>query len=319
VSKTAGGVTTKYLIDYLNPTGFPQVIAETSSDGTMRTYTYGLERISQQQFTPNSGSPATSFYLYDGHQSVRSLANPAGAVTDTYDYDAFGNLIDRTGPTANNYLFAGEQFDPALGIYYNRARYYDQRRGRFWTMDTVEGSSVDAQTLHRYLYTRADPINRRDPSGNQDDLLELEITLEISAELDTATVAAAVPELGLAETALEVATIEDAEIAAGFADTIAPATIADAVPLAAESVLSEAAAVEAVEAAEATVARYVVTAEEAALWNAELQATIAATQTAWWEGLTVAERAEWIYTELETLMEGVSESWVENLFGSLVP
>jgi hypothetical protein len=30
----------------------------------------------------------------------------------TYDYDAFGNLIHQTGSTPNNYLFAGEQFDP---------------------------------------------------------------------------------------------------------------------------------------------------------------------------------------------------------------
>jgi len=41
--------------------------------------------------------------------------------TDTYDYDAFGNLINSTGSTPNNCLFAGEQFDPALGVYYNRA------------------------------------------------------------------------------------------------------------------------------------------------------------------------------------------------------
>jgi hypothetical protein len=34
----------------------------------------------------------------------------------TYDYDAYGNLIHATGTTSNNYLFAGEQFDPDLGI-----------------------------------------------------------------------------------------------------------------------------------------------------------------------------------------------------------
>jgi RHS repeat-associated protein len=86
-------------------------------------------------------------------------------VTDTYDYDAFGNLIAKTGTTVNNYLFAGEQFDPALGIYYNRARYYDQRQGRFWTMDSFEGSANEPATLHRYLYTTNNPISLVDPSG----------------------------------------------------------------------------------------------------------------------------------------------------------
>jgi len=39
--------------------------------------------------------------------------------THMYDYDAFGNLIFSSGTTPNNYLFAGEQFDASIGIYYN--------------------------------------------------------------------------------------------------------------------------------------------------------------------------------------------------------
>ena len=75
---------------------------------------------------------------------MRFLIRFHGAITETYDYDAFGNLIFSTGSTPNNYLFAGEQFDPALGSYYNRTRYYDQRQGRFWTM---EGGKSQAQGM----------------------------------------------------------------------------------------------------------------------------------------------------------------------------
>jgi len=96
--------------------------------------------------------------------------------------DAFGNLISSTGSTPNNYLFAGEQFDPALGIYYNRARYYDQRQGRFWTMDTFEGDPQSPTSLHRYLYASQDPITRHDPSGN-DDLVEFAAANGISQTL----------------------------------------------------------------------------------------------------------------------------------------
>jgi RHS repeat-associated protein len=39
----------------------------------------------------------------------------------------------------NNYLFAGEQFDPDLGLYFNRARYLNTGTGRFWTMDALQG------------------------------------------------------------------------------------------------------------------------------------------------------------------------------------
>jgi RHS repeat-associated protein len=74
-------------------------------------------------------------------------------------------LISKTGATPNNYLFAGEQFDPALGIYYNRARYYDQRQGRFWTMDTIEGEDSSPASLHKYTYAAANPVSYNDPSG----------------------------------------------------------------------------------------------------------------------------------------------------------
>ena len=33
------------------------------------------------------------------------LVDEDGNITDTYTYDAFGNLTDRTGTTENNYLY----------------------------------------------------------------------------------------------------------------------------------------------------------------------------------------------------------------------
>jgi RHS repeat-associated protein len=62
---------------------------------------------------------------------VRQLTNSSGAITDTYDYDAFGNLLNKTGTTPNNYLYRSEQFDPDLGLYYLRARYINPLTGRF--------------------------------------------------------------------------------------------------------------------------------------------------------------------------------------------
>ena len=152
------------------------MLDELQNGSVSRTYSYGLSLISQK---PGASGSQLSFYGFDGHGSVRLLTDSTGAVTDTYDYDAFGILISHTGTTANNCLFAGEQFDPALGIYYNRARYYDQRIGRFWTMDTWEGDIHDPFSLHRYLYSRANPSNRIDPNG-KDDLAELSVANGIS-------------------------------------------------------------------------------------------------------------------------------------------
>jgi RHS repeat-associated protein len=163
VSETTGAGTTQYLVDTLNPTGYAQVVEELQNNLVTRRYTWGLELISQSQIS--NQQTTTSFYGFDGHGSVRLLTNSAGTITDTYDYDAFGNLLASTGSTSNNYLFAAEQFDPALGIYYNRARYYDERNGRFWTMDIFEGVDDTPLSLHRYAYVASDPVNNTDPCG----------------------------------------------------------------------------------------------------------------------------------------------------------
>ena len=167
VSKTVNRVTTTYLVDDLNPTGYAQVVLETTG-GETRQYVYGSERLSQRRVT--SATAETRYFGYDGHGSVRLLTDSNGAVTDTYDYDAFGNLINSTGLTPNEFRFSGEQFDFDLNLYYNRARYYNTTTGRFWNMDTEEGDSQDPSSLHKYLYGGADPINHIDPTGNDFDL-----------------------------------------------------------------------------------------------------------------------------------------------------
>jgi RHS repeat-associated protein len=138
-----------------------------------------------------------TIYGYDGHGSVRQLTNAAGAVTDSYDYDAFGNLINSTGSTPNNYLFASEQYDPALALYYNRARYLNTTTGRFWTMDSTVGSDVAPLSLHRYFYAGEDPVNRLDPSGHDFDLGSTIGALEVSVTIDLAPVIRGVAILGL--------------------------------------------------------------------------------------------------------------------------
>lgn len=163
VSKTVNGVTTQYLIDTNNPTGYAQVVEEISGGSVQRVYTYGHKLISQSQLI--NGDWRSSFYGYDGQGSVRLLADVGGSVTDSYSYDAFGNLIHSTGNTPNVYLYAGERYESALGLIYLRARFMDPASGRFWSSDSFEGMIEDPLSLHKYLYAAADPVNNSDPSG----------------------------------------------------------------------------------------------------------------------------------------------------------
>jgi RHS repeat-associated protein len=136
---------------------------ELTNNQVTRSYAYGHSLISQRQIA--NGQWLTSFYGYDGQGNVRFLTDFSGAITDHYTYDAFGNLIATTGNTPNEHLFAGEQYDSNVGLYYLRARYLDPQSGRFLSMDPAKGSNSDPRSLHKYLYSLNDPVNRIDPSG----------------------------------------------------------------------------------------------------------------------------------------------------------
>jgi RHS repeat-associated protein len=157
VSSTVGGVTTQYLID--SNRDYAQVLEEYVDGVRSVSYVYGRDLISQER------SSGTSFYLVDGLGSTTALANVNGNVTDTYSYEAFGELEGQSGSTENSYLFTGEQFDQNLGEYYLRQRYYDTETGRFTRRDVYEGSIDRPITSHRYLYSWGNPANWQDPSG----------------------------------------------------------------------------------------------------------------------------------------------------------
>ena len=61
--------------------------------------------------------------------------------------------------------YRAEQYDPDLGLYYLRARYYNPLTGRFLSRDPEDGKPVDPKSLHKYLYADGDPVNRWDSTG----------------------------------------------------------------------------------------------------------------------------------------------------------
>ena len=148
-------------VKYINDnSSLTNVLAEIGSEGSVQAYyTIGADLISQER------DGKVSVYLYDGHGSIVGLANENGIVTDTYSYDAFGNLLKSTGFTKNYYRYCGEQFDETTGLYYLRARYMDTSTGRFISQDSYAGSIFDPISLHRYLYANANPVMYSDPSG----------------------------------------------------------------------------------------------------------------------------------------------------------
>ena len=72
--------------------------------------------------------------------NVLGYADETGAVVAAYDYDAYGNLLDSTGPLAAafRHRFSTKLFDPDIGLCYYGYRWYSPALGRWISRDPIE-------------------------------------------------------------------------------------------------------------------------------------------------------------------------------------
>ena len=171
----SGDEVTTYLIDPANHTGYAQVIEEVITDTTGATdvvdrisYVVGDDVIAQAVSTDITGTPTwgtAEYLLYDGHGSTRQLQKADETILEVYAYDAYGVNLDASTSSLTSLQYAGEHYDADAGHYYNRARWYNPSNGRFNRVDPFSGNNADPQSLHKYLYAHANPVNMVDPSG----------------------------------------------------------------------------------------------------------------------------------------------------------
>ena len=105
------------------------------------------------------------FYLPDLLGSIAALTDSTGKVSASYRTDAFGNLLDQKGTIQNPFIFTGREYEPDLGLYYYRARFYDPALGRFMSVDP----KWTPAKLNKYAYALNAPTRYRDPLGLSDD------------------------------------------------------------------------------------------------------------------------------------------------------
>ena len=112
------------------------------------------------------GTGGSSYYLYDGRNSVTGLLAETGALTNSYRYDPYGELAAGTADGVNYYGYRAESANTKTGFQYLRARYYNPENGNFVTEDTYPGEPEYPLTRNRYTYTLNNPVNYADPSGH---------------------------------------------------------------------------------------------------------------------------------------------------------
>jgi RHS repeat-associated protein len=129
-----------------------------AAGGVLTKYTQALN---VDQPLAEFRSEVTDYYQTDALGSVTSLTNGSGTVAASYTYNAFGNLSGSTGSVMNAFRYTGREFDTEIGVYYYRARYYDQTSGRFVGEDPEQfGGGANF-----YSYVQNDPNDLTDPFG----------------------------------------------------------------------------------------------------------------------------------------------------------
>jgi RHS repeat-associated protein len=120
-----------------------------------------------------------SYYHCDGNANVTMLINNSQAIVAKYLYDAFGNIISKSGllADANIYRFSSKEAHPNSGLVYYLYRYYDPNLQRWPNRDPLSdyGSLVysepndeslwDFIEINLYRPVGNSPVNSTDPYG----------------------------------------------------------------------------------------------------------------------------------------------------------
>ena len=106
---------------------------------------------------------STSKFLHaDALGSTRGITDSSQNVTDSMLYDAFGNVLSRTGTTPTPFGFVGAsqyQTDSDSGLQLLGHRYYDPSIGRFLSQDSAKAGT------NWYAYCDNNPLKKVDPKG----------------------------------------------------------------------------------------------------------------------------------------------------------
>jgi RHS repeat-associated protein len=111
---------------------------------------------------------STSYYFWTNQRSdVMSILDTSGNEIGSYQYDAYGNVLNEEGEIAkeNPIRYTGYYYDNETNHYYLKARYYDPENGNFLALDPHPGDDDDPLSQNGYTYAKNNPMMNIDPNG----------------------------------------------------------------------------------------------------------------------------------------------------------
>ena len=101
------------------------------------------------------------FYHYNHRGDVVSVTDSTGAEVGHYRYDAYGNVVEKTGDFDSPYQFSMKEYSSDTGLIYYGFRFYMPEEGRWLNKDPL--GYIDGWNL--YGMVTNNPINFIDPLG----------------------------------------------------------------------------------------------------------------------------------------------------------
>jgi len=138
----------------------------------VREYVYAGGALAVERRYASDGTASEWRRHRDHLGSLRIVTDESGRKAEAHDWRPYGQEMaswTATGATTRK-LYTGHERDAETGLDYMLARYHASSAGAFMTVDPLDASAKAADPLswNRYAYVRGNPLNRVDPTGEED-------------------------------------------------------------------------------------------------------------------------------------------------------
>lgn len=167
VTRTEGGVTNRFF--YNLALGTKPIVAEKNENTgqILRYYVWSPGGRLLYLIDAANGNAVRHFH-FDRVGTTLALTDAAGAITDSYAYTPYGELLARTGTSQQPFLYIGRfgvRHELVGNLVHMRARYYDPVSGRFLTRDPIWPVLSQPLSLDPYQYAADNPLSFIDANG----------------------------------------------------------------------------------------------------------------------------------------------------------
>jgi len=120
-----------------------------------------------------TGVTNSYFYLRNAQGDIVGISNTTGELVARYEYDAWGNPVDKPDdPLYNSDIaqlnpirYRRYYYDTETGFYYCQSRYYSPELCRFISADVIMDTGQGVLGTNMYAYCLNNPVMLYDPEG----------------------------------------------------------------------------------------------------------------------------------------------------------